>query len=165
MSDFFLWIEGLPYSTFVRESGSLWAFPMYLFMHTLGMAILVGCATMIDFALLGIWPRRAPIKPLVKLYPLMWGAFCVNLFTGASIFMKDANSYGRNFDFYTKLVFVIFAVIVMRRMQKSVFTDPRLDNGPVPASAKRLAWASLILWFGAMITGRIIAYVGPVPGL
>lgn len=164
MSDFFLWIEGLGYSTFVRESGSLWAFPMFLFMHTLGMAILVGSATMIDFALLGLWPRKAPIKPLSKLYPLMWTAFGVNLFTGVSIFMKDANSYGRNFDFYMKLGFVICSVLVMRRMQTTVFTDS-LDDGPVPSRAKRLAWASLILWFCAMVAGRIIAYVGPVPGL
>jgi hypothetical protein len=165
MSDFFLWIEGLGYSTFVRESGSLWAFPMFLFMHTLGMAILVGSAAMIDFALLGLWPRKAPIKPLVKLYPLMWTAFGVNLFTGVSIFMKDANSYGRNFDFYMKIGFVICAVFVMRRIQKTVFTDARLDHGPVPGSFKGLAWASLLLWFCAMVAGRIIAYVGPVPGL
>src|SRR5262245_5091085 len=130
--DFFLWIENLSYSIFIRESGSLWAFPMYLFMHTLGMAIVVGGALIISFALLGLWPRGVPVKPLVKLYPLMWTAFFVNLFTGVSIFMKDANSYGRNTDFYVKLVFVVIGVVLMMRMKKALLTDSQLDKGPVP---------------------------------
>jgi hypothetical protein len=163
--EFLLRIEEMGYSTWIRESGSLWAFPMYLFMHTLGMAVMVGGATMISFALLGLWPRRAPIRPLVKLYPFMWTAFFVNLFTGVSIFMKDANSYGRNTDFYVKLVFVITGVVLMRIMQKSVMTDAQLDSGVVPARSRRLAVASLLCWFCAIIAGRLIAYVGPVPGL
>ena len=165
MSDFFLWVEGTSYATFVRESGSLWAFPMYLFMHTLGMATMVGGATMIAFALLGLWPKNVPIKPLVRLYPMMWAAFYVNLFTGVSIFFKDANSYGRNTDFYVKLVFVIAGVLVMRRMQRDLVNDPQLDKGPVPGHLKNLAMLSLFCWFAAIVAGRLIAYVGPVPGL
>jgi hypothetical protein len=46
-----------------------------------------------------------------------------------------------------------------------VFGDPALDAGPVSARAKTLAWASLACWFFAIISGRLIAYVGPVPGL
>lgn len=163
--EFLLRIEESGYGTWIRESGSLWAFPMYLFMHTLGMATMVGGATMISFALLGLWPKGAPIRPLVKLYPIMWGAFFVNLFTGVSIFMKDANSYGRNTDFYVKLVLVAMGVYLMRVMQKSVMSDPQLDSGIVPARSKRLAVVSLLCWFFAMIAGRLIAYVGPVPGL
>jgi hypothetical protein len=138
---------------------------MYLFMHTLGMATMVGGATMISFALLGIWPKGAPIRPLIKLYPFMWAAFFINLFTGVSIFMKDANSYGRNTDFYVKLVFVAAGVYLMRVMQKSVMTDPQLDNGVVTSRAKTLAVVSILCWFLAIVAGRLIAYVGPVPGL
>ena len=158
-------IEEMGYSTWIRESGSLWAFPMYLFAHTLGMAIMVGGATLMSFALLGLWPTKAPIRPLAKLFPFMWTAFFVNLFTGVSIFMKDANSYGRNTDFYVKLLFVIAGVILMRTMQRSVMTDPQLDAGVVSPRARRLALASILCWFFAIITGRLIAYVGPVPGL
>jgi hypothetical protein len=38
---------------------------MYLFLHTLGMATMVGGITMISFALLGFWPKGVPIKPLI----------------------------------------------------------------------------------------------------
>ena len=41
----------------------------------------------------------------------------------------------------------------------------QLDAGVVPARSKRLAMVSLLCWFFAIIAGRLIAYVGPVPGL
>ena len=163
--EIFLRIEEFGYSTFLRESGSIWAFPMYLFAHTLGMAVMVGGAVIISFALAGLWPKRAPIKPLVKLYPFMWAAFFVNLFTGVSIFMKDANSYGRNTDFYAKLVFVALGVWLMRVTQNHLKAELRDDSHEVPASSRRLAYASLVCWFLAIVAGRLIAYVGPVPGL
>jgi hypothetical protein len=96
---------------------------------------------------------------------MMWVAFFINLFTGVSIFFKDANSYGHNTDFYVKLVFVIAGVILMRRLQNSLVSDPQLDNGPVPPRLKTLAMLSLFCWFAAIVSGRLIAYVGPVPGL
>jgi hypothetical protein len=162
--EFLGWLESLSYSTWVRESPSLWAFPALLFVHTLGMSLVAGGAAVISMALLGLWPRTA-IKPLERLYPVMWFGFAINLFTGVSIFLKDATIYGRNFDLYVKLVFVIAGVVLLRIMRTRVFGDPNLDNGPVSGRVKMLAWASLACWFCAIVSGRLIAYVGPVPGL
>ena len=67
---FLLRIEEMGYSTWIRESGSLWAFPMYLFAHTLGMSIVAGGAAIISMALLGLWPKT-PLKPLARMYPVM----------------------------------------------------------------------------------------------
>jgi hypothetical protein len=161
---FMMWVEQLSYSTWVRVSNSIWAFPMYLFAHTLGMSIVAGGAAMISMALLGLWPKT-PLKPLERMYPVMMWGFWVNAFTGVSIFMKDASVYSRNVDFYVKLVFIFFGMVLLLRIRKQVFSDPDLDNRPVTPAAKRLAWASLICWFGAICAGRLIAYVGPVAGL
>ena len=68
---FFSWLESQGFSVWVRESGSIWAFPVFLFAHTLGMSIVAGCSTFISFALLGLWPKDAPIKPLEKMYPVL----------------------------------------------------------------------------------------------
>ena len=38
-------------------------------------------------------------------------------------------------------------------------------NSEHPMVMKMLAWASLACWFCAIVAGRLIAYVGPVPGL
>ena len=163
MQDLLLWIEGLSFATFMRESATLWAFPMFLFLHTLGMSIVAGGATIINFAILGLWPKDASLKPLEKFYPVMWIGFVVNLMTGVSMFMKDASSYGNNADFYVKLVFVAGGVSLMFLIRRRVFGSPQLDSGTVPG--RGLACASLLCWFGAIIAGRLIAYVGPVPGL
>ena len=162
--EFLGWLESLSYSIWVRESPSLWAFPALLFVHTLGMSLVAGGAGVISMALLGFWPRTA-LKPLERLYPVMWFGFAINLFTGVSIFLKDATIYGRNYDLYVKLVFVAAGVVLLRVMRKQVFGDPALDARPVPPRAKTLAWASLACWFCAIVSGRLIAYVGPVPGL
>ena len=164
MIQFFLWVEQLSYSTWVRESNSIWAFPMYLFAHTLGMSMVAGGAAIISMALLGLWPKT-PIKPLARMYPVMMWGLGVNTFTGVSIFMKDASVYARNPDFYVKLVFIVLGMVVLMRIRRQVFEDPGLDQHPVTPTAKRLAWANLFCWFAAICAGRLIAYVGPVAGL
>jgi hypothetical protein len=161
---FLEWLESLSYATWVRESPSLLAFPSLLFVHTLGMALVAGGSAVIAMALLGIWPRTS-IKPLERLYPVMWFGFWINLFSGVSIFIKDATIYGRNPDVYVKLVFVAAGVALLTIIRKRVFRGAFPDSGPVPGNAKMLAWASLGCWFCAIVAGRLIAYVGPVPGL
>jgi len=82
-----------------------------------------------------------------------------------SIFMKDASVYSRNPDFWIKLVFILFGMLLLFRIRKQVFRDPELDNRPVTPAARQLAWANLFFWFAAICAGRLIAYVGPVAGL
>lgn len=160
---FFEWLEMLFFSQWVRESGSLMAFPMFLFSHTLGMSLVAGGSTLISFAFLGLWPK-GPIKPLEKLFPVMWWGFGINAFTGLGLFCADATTRAINVDFWVKLVFVAVGVFALTRMRR-VFANPALDNGPVPPEAKTLAWVSLVCWFGAIVAGRLIAYVGPVAGV
>lgn len=162
--DFLHAIEELPTSIFIRESNSLWAFPMFLFMHTLGMSIVAGGSAMIDLALLGFWPK-APIKPFERLYPLMWVAFGINAVTGTCLLLADASTRGTNPDFWVKMVFVGIGVYLLATMRKKVFQYPDLDKGPVPANLKVLAAASLFCWFCAIMAGRLIAYVGPIAGV
>jgi hypothetical protein len=79
--------------------------------------------------------------------------------------MKDASVYSRNYDFYVKMIFIVFGMVLLFRIRKQVFGDPNLDKQPVTPAARRLAWATLVCWFAAIIAGRLIAYVGPVAGL
>ena len=59
-------LEQMPFSVWVRESSSIWAFPTFLVLHTIGMSIVAGLSAMIDLVLLGFWPKM-PVKPLVRL--------------------------------------------------------------------------------------------------
>jgi hypothetical protein len=158
MESLYNWLEALPISTFIRESNSLWAFPMFLFAHTLGMSIVAGGSGLIDLAVIGFWPKSMPVKPLERLYPLMWLGFWINLITGSTLLVADASTRLTNPDFYVKMVCVFIGVWLLYVMRKRVFAYPKLDVEPMPRHAKVLAWASLACWFGAILTGRLLAY-------
>jgi hypothetical protein len=162
MMDVLNWLSQLPPAVFVRESNSLFAFPGFLFVHTVGIAIVAGGSAIIAFALLGMWPA-ASVKPLERLYPIIWFGFWINFITGVGLLIADATSKGPNPILWIKLVFVVGGVTVMVRLRKTYFRAPDVDR-PVPAGAKVLAWASLVCWFGAIIFGRLIAYVGGYQG-
>jgi hypothetical protein len=79
--------------------------------------------------------------------------------------MKDATTKGTNLDFWIKMLFVLAGTALLPVMRKRIFQDPALDRVPLSGAAKRLAWFSLLCWFGAIVAGRLIAYVGPVSGI
>jgi hypothetical protein len=160
---FLHWLEQLPFSIWLNESASPWAFPMFLFVHTLGMSVVAGGSAAIDFALVGVW--QTPLKPLERLFPVLMAGFVINAVTGVSIFMKDASTYGRNPDFYIKLLFVLAGMALLVVIRRRAFGYAHQDETPAPNGVKALAWTSLACWTGAIVAGRLIAYVGPVAGL
>lgn len=163
MNDLFFAIEEMRFSTFMRESSSLLSFPIFLYLHTLAMSIVAGATTIICMALIGVWPRSAPIRPLEKLYPIVWFGFVLSAITGVSIFMKDASTYGNNPDLYIKLGFVFVGVALLVVIRNRVLRT-HAEGTPVTGGTKALAWASLLCWFLATVTGRLIAYTNPIPG-
>jgi hypothetical protein len=128
------------------------------------MSIVAGGATLINFALLGMWPPAASLKPMERFYPVIWFGVALSIVTGIGMFVKDATTYGRNWDFYLKLLFVFAGIALLVVMRKRVFGDPAVDHGSVPGSARLMAWASIVCWFMAIVAGRLIAYLQPFPG-
>jgi hypothetical protein len=143
MTDFLSWLDHLKFSVWVMQSNSIWSFPMFLFLHTMGMSIIAGLSAMMSLVLLGFWPKM-PIRPLERVYPLMWIGFWINAGTGTVMMIADATAKLTNWDFYLKMVLVFSGVMLLRMTRKQVFGNPALDKGPIP---------------------RLLAYVGPVSGL
>ena len=162
--DFLQHLENTAFSTWVRESGSLWSFPGILLAHTYGMGILVGIIIAIDLRILGFTPAL-PLAPMKKFLPIVWAAFWINALTGTILLVADATTKVANPDFGVKMGFIVLAVITQRKIQKHVFGDPQIDKAPSSARAKMLAVSSLVCWLGAITAGRLLAYVGPVSGL
>jgi hypothetical protein len=152
-------LEETAFSQWVVTTGYAWI----LTLHTVGMTIVAGIAFVIALRLLGLSPGT-PIKPLDKLFPIIWGGFALNAVTGAMLLIADASTKLINPDFYVKMVFVAIGIVVLTRMRNKVFRDPQLDQGPLPGSAKGLAWISLAAWVAAITAGRLLAYLGPVSG-
>ena len=129
--EFLQWLEQIPFSVWVREAPTAWAYPTVLLLHTAGMALCVGVAAGIDLRILGLAPS-VRLSPLEKFFPVLWGGFFVNALTGTILVMQDATSKLLNVDFYVKMVFIALAVVTVRLIRKRVFTNPRVDDGPRP---------------------------------
>jgi hypothetical protein len=161
---FLTWLEGTGFSTWVRESPSLFAYPMILFLHTAGLAFLVGPSIVIGSRILG-FPKSLPLEPLEKFYPIMWIGFWVNAISGLVLLVADATTKFTNWDFYVKLGFIVVAVIALQMLRGRVFHQPVGPNaGLTPMNSRALAVVVLFAWSGAIFAGRLMAYLGPVSG-
>jgi hypothetical protein len=156
--NFLVYLENLSFSQWVKDAPTIWAFPTILIVHTLGMSIVAGVSAMLSLVVLGFWPA-VPMKPFARAFPLLWWGFGINAVTGTMMLVADATTKLTTLDFYIKMAFVFLGLWVLIRMRRQVFEDPQLDKAPVSGNAKMLAWASLGCWFGAIVAGRLLAYV------
>ena len=136
---------------------------MFLFFHTLGMSMIAGVSAVIDLAFLGFWPKSS-IKPLEKLYPVMWTGFCLNLVTGTVLLLADATTKIPSVVFWTKMVFVFTGVYLLTVIRKRFSAFRNWSRGCC-RQARVLAFASIFCWLGAIEAGRLLAYLGPVSGV
>jgi len=164
MMEFLASLEGSALATWIRESSSIWAYPTVLFLHTIGMATLVGVNAGIDLRILGFAPEL-PLAPMIRFFPVMWAAFAINALSGTALLIADATTKLTNPVFYVKIVFIALALINLWLVRTRVVRDPLIDKSPVSTNAKILAVTSLIFWLGAITAGRLMAYLGPVSGL
>ena len=155
---FLIWLEQTPLSVWIRESTSLWAFPFILFLHTLGLAFVGGIGVAFNVWILGFGAKQ-PIAPMRQFFPIMWTGFTINLISGILLLAAYPAKALTNWVFYAKIALVVLAVVEIEWARKLAFTDadPRapLERTPV---LRILAIGSLLLWGGAVLTGRLLAY-------
>jgi hypothetical protein len=142
----------------IGESGSLFGYPMFLFLHTLGLATIAGLNAGINLRILGIAPGVA-LAPMARFYPMMWVAFIVTVISGLALLISDAVTKLGQTVFYMKLLFVALAVVNMQLIKSRVLDNPQLDERRLAGTARTLAITSLLLWIAATIAGRLIAYL------
>lgn len=164
MMDFLHWLENTDFPTWVRTSSSIWAFPVILLIHTIGMGLCVGVSAGIDLRILGFAPSLR-LAPFEKYFPILWLGFWMNAVTGTILVMQDASAKLTNLDFYIKMIFIALALINLKMIRSRVFRDPQIDRVPFSTNAKVLAASSLFFWVGAITAGRLLAYVGEAGGL
>jgi len=152
-------IEASGISTWIRESRSLFAYPMVLTLHTLGLGIVVGTSAVVNLRLLG-FGAHIPLKPLRTLFPIMWIGFGINAFSGLLLLARAATTVGISGVFWTKIALIAVSMWVLVRIKRKVFDGESIDETPVPKDARFLAYASILLWAAAITAGRLMAYIG-----
>jgi hypothetical protein len=157
------WLEGTAIATFIRESSSYLGFPTFLFLHTLGLSIVVGANSLVAIRVLGV-ASSIPLKPLVRLFPFMWAGFILTVISGFGLGIAAATTRLINPILLIKLVFIAIAAPIMRVMEKRVFRSPGELKGAEAQAGKAMAATLLVLWTVIMVAGRLIAYSATILG-
>lgn len=138
-------------SVWVREASTMFAFPFILVVHAWGMGLLAGSNAAVDLRILGFAPR-VPVSAMAKFYPVMWFGFVINAISGLLLLIGYPTKALTNPVFYLKLACIVLGVMLMSRLRKTVVGEARSAN------YKLLAVLSLLLWAGAIVSGRLLAY-------
>lgn len=124
--------------------------------HVLGIALLVGATVPMNLRLLGLWPSVPQQTVLRVLAPVAATGLCLAAVTGFLLFSVRAADYAAVTVFQVKLALiaagVAAAVIAMRSHGGA------LDGA---GRGRRAAHGALSLtcWLGALLCGRMIAFV------
>ena len=113
------------------------------------------------FRLAGHW-RGIALSAVHRLLPWAVLGFGINLITGVIFFFGDPERYVANIGFKIKMVLLVIAGLNAIWFKLKV--DPDLANWSPDqdstAQAKAVAYVSLISWFGVLLFGRLIPYIG-----
>lgn len=140
---------------------SLYGYPFMLSLHAVGLAIVVGIFVMRDFRLLGLFPGIS-YESVDSLKKLAWTGFSINAVSGCFLFTSQATMFASSTPFLLKISMIflaaICAAIIQNRMRDEASAWDSAGTGAV-GSVKAIAVLSLILWTGAIIAGRLTAYL------
>jgi hypothetical protein len=140
---------------------SLYMYPLIESTHVLTLGLFVGTAVMLDLRLLGLTLRSVPVSDLTRrLLPWTTAGFIIMVITGALLFYAIPVRTYHSIFFRIKVVMLLLAGlnvwIFNRRVQPSM---AEWDMARTPPRAARVAAAaSLVLWAGIIVAGRMIAY-------
>jgi hypothetical protein len=156
MTDLMASIEASGFSTWLRESPSIWAYPTVLTLHTVGLGVLVGANWMVDLRVLG-FARAIPGSVLTRAFPIMWAGFWLNAATGVLLFVADP-AKATTTIFAWKLAIIAVGVMFVIALKRTLY-GRGTDMDQTSIGVKLVAAASLVLWVAAIGTGRWMAYV------
>jgi hypothetical protein len=152
---FLEWLTQSWLGTLVAES--LWGYPAFETLHTIGMALLIGSLGLINLRVLGYKPEL-PILGTRELLPLAWLGFTINALSGTALFTSDAVYFFESYTFRIKMVLIILGGINAALLSNKIFRDAAGAAATPSAGAKWIAASSLVFWMGAVVAGRLIAY-------
>jgi uncharacterized membrane protein len=112
---------------------------------------------MMDLRLVGVGNRHTPAAEIQKrLFPWQMLGFALIVITGIAIFWsKPLSYYGKGFLWVKMFLFVLAGInagiihLLTHNKPESAWNSP---------AARFAGAASLILWAGVLITGRLVAY-------
>jgi hypothetical protein len=140
--------------------GSLYYFPFIESVHVMALALVFGSILVVDLRALGIASTNRSFTRLsTELLRITWGAFAVSALTGSLMFLTNARVYAHNTAFQVKMVLLALAGLNMVLFHLTAGrTVSRWDHATAPKTGRITAAASLALWLGIILAGRVIGF-------
>ena len=166
MVDFQIWIVG----TFARATGvaammkTAWGWPAAESVHFIGLCLLVGAIFLFDLRLLGV-AQRVPIGALHRMIPWGLAGFGLTAASGLLFVLTEPDQYVYNPAFHIKLLFMAAAGLNASAFYLTSYRRLTRPGAPdqTPRLAKIIALASLCLWLGVIVAGRLLTFHRPWP--
>ncbi len=154
---FLEWLQSTWVGVLVAES--LWGYPLFETIHSLGMAMLIGSLGLINLRVLG-YKSELPLLQMRQLLPLAWLGFTLNAVSGSLLFTSDAVYFFESYTFRIQMVLIVLGGLNAALLGRRIFREAAAGAPALPTatSTKFIAVTSLIFWFAAVCAGRLIAY-------
>ena len=154
----FEWLETTAPAIWVGES--LWGYPIMLGCHVVGLAIVVGIFMMRDLRLIGFF-QGISYESLDSLRNLGWTGFVINAISGCFLFSSQATVFIDSTPFLLKIGMIFLAAISAAILQNKLRDNAVTwdSAGAAVGNVKVIAIVSSALWIGAIISGRLVAYI------
>lgn len=138
------WVYGL--------YGDLWVYPIVLAAHGIGMMTVMGVVIAFNMRVLG-FANNISISSFDRLFMIGWAGFTLNLISGLLLLIGAFSSFITQGAFLLKIALIVVGGILMKVLMNGIRSgrDPKLNT--------LISIACLASWSGAIITGRLMAYL------
>ncbi len=153
------WLDSTRFNAATRTS--LWFFPTFDTIHTLGIVLVAGTIMLVDLRLLGLALRSEPVLAVVnRIVPWTLRGFALMFVTGALLFSSEAVKLYHSPAFRIKLVLLTLAGLNALIFHLTIYRDAANWDPAVaaPLRARLAGLLSLAFWIAIITAGRAIAY-------
>jgi hypothetical protein len=155
-----MWLTLAPQSVTMLESR--WAFPAASVFHLLGIVLFIGMRLVVDLRVTGLAFGGLAVTDILKrIGPWSLLGAVVTVVSGMALYSADSTRMAQNPMFQLKVAALAAALAnawffhaILARRARDWDSSVRL---PTPAVAS--AYASLALWVGILVLGRLVAFV------
>ena len=137
---------------------SRWSYALVNAMHILGFALLVGSIIPFNLHVLGLWKNFPRLRLILArvLLPVALTGLLVAMIAGSLLFSVRALEYSAIIFFQIKIALVIIGTLSALLLHRAY----GLSLEQATQSRLRVhAHLSILCWVGALICGRLIAFV------
>jgi len=153
------WLESTQFSALIRSE--LWGWPVALTLHALGTAVVIGFVLIIGLRLLGLF-ELIPYSSLNRLFPVIWAGLALQLLSGFTLWMTKPTQYVADVAFLLKILLVVVGTVLTVSLYGTVMREGASWDAKKAVSSRAFVAATLIVWCGALVAGRLTAYLGSI---